>query len=328
MKRVLKVAGLTLVFGMVAFGANEKVYKLRMGFTPNTSSNEYKAAEYFANNLKEKSNGQVQVELFPGAQLGDDRSMLEQISAGVLDMGFAEMGRFNIFFPEAQVYSLPYVIQDFDHMKKATFDTEFGKNLQKKISDNLNIEILSQAYNGTRETTANKPINSLEDMKGLKIRVPKADANLEYAKNTGASPTPMAFSEVYLALQTNSVDGQENPLSAIRAQKFYEVQKYLAMTNHILNDQLYLVSNSTMKKLPKDLQELVKQEAESAAQYHTKLFMDEEASLLDFFKEQGLTVTYPDLGPFRDAMQPFYDVYIKNNGKVGKAALEEITAVK
>ena len=138
----------------------------------------------------------------------------------------------------------------------------------------------------------------------------------------------MAFSEVYLALQTNSVDGQENPLSAIRAQKFYEVQKYLAMTNHILNDQLYLVSNSTMKKLPKDLQELVKQEAESAAQYHTKLFMDEEASLLDFFKEQGVTITYPDLGPFRDAMQPFYNVYIKNNGKVGKAALEEITAVK
>ncbi|MGL4785640.1 MAG: sialic acid TRAP transporter substrate-binding protein SiaP [Cetobacterium sp.] len=328
MKRVLKVAGLTLVFGMVAFGANEKVYKLKMGLVANTSSNEYKAAEYLANNLKEKSNGQIIVELYPGAQLGDDRSMLEQLSAGVLDMGFAEIGRFNIFFPEAQVYSLPYVIQDFDHMKKATFDTEFGKNLQKKISDNLNIEILSQAYNGTRQTTTNRPINSIEDMKGLKLRVPKADANLEYAKNTGASPTPMAFSEVYLALQTNSVDGQENPLSAIRAQKFYEVQKYLAMTNHILNDQLYLISNSSMKKLPENLQELVKQESEVAAQYHTKLFMEEEAGLIDFFKEQGVTVTNPNLDPFRTAMQPFYEVYMKNNGKVGKEGLEEIIAVK
>ena len=165
-------------------------------------------------------------------------------------------------------------------------------------------------------------------MKGLKLRVPKADANLEYAKNTGASPTPMAFSEVYLALQTNSVDGQENPLSAIRAQKFYEVQKYLAMTNHILNDQLYLISNSSMKKLPKNLQELVKQESELAAQYHTKLFVDEEAGLIDFFKEQGVTVTNPNLDPFRTAMQPFYEVYMKNNGKVGKAGLEEIIAVK
>lgn len=328
MKRVLKVAGLTLVFGMVAFGANEKVYKLKMGLVANTSSNEYKAAETFANHLKEKSNGQLIVELYPGAQLGDDRSMLEQLSAGVLDLGFAEISRFNIFFPEAQVYSLPYVIEDFDHMKRASFDTTFGKNLQKKIKDNLSIEILSQAYNGTRQTTSNRPINSLEDMKGLKLRVPRADSNLEYAKNTGASPTPMAFSEVYLALQTNSVDGQENPLSAIRAQKFYEVQKYLAMTNHILNDQLYLASASSMKKLPQNLQDLIKSEAEIAAQYHTKLFVDEEASIIDFFKEQGVTVTTPDLEPFRKAMQPFYEVYMKNNGKLGKEALEEINSVR
>ncbi|WP_297598405.1 sialic acid TRAP transporter substrate-binding protein SiaP [uncultured Cetobacterium sp.] len=328
MKRVLKVAGMTLIFGMAAFGANEKVYKLKMGLVANTSSNEYKAAEYFANNLKDKSNGQLIVDLYPGAQLGDDRSMLEQLSAGVLDLGFAEIGRFNIFFPEAQLYSLPYVIKDFDHMKKATFETTFGKNLQNKINKNLNIQILSQAYNGTRQTTANRPINSIEDMKGLKLRVPKADSNLEYAKNTGASPTPMAFSEVYLALQTNSVDGQENPLSAIRAQKFYEVQKNLALTNHILNDQLYLISGSTMKKLPKNLQEILKTETQSAADYHTKLFLEEEAGLLDFFKSQGVAITNPDLVPFAKAMQPFYDVYVKNNGKLGKDGLEEITSVK
>src|SRR3712207_6957092 len=87
-------------------------------------------------------------------------------------------------------------------------------------------------------------------MKGLKLRVPNAPANLAFAKYSGAAPTPMAFSEVYLALQTNSVDAQENPLSAVKAQKFYEVQKYIAMTNHILNDQLYLVSAATMEDLP------------------------------------------------------------------------------
>lgn len=328
MNRVLKVAGLTLIFGMVAFGAKEKVYKLKMGLVANSSSNEYKAAEYFAKNVKEKSDGKIIIKLYPGAQLGDDRSMLEQMSAGVLDMGFAEMGRFNIFFPEAQVYSLPYVINNFDHMKRATFDTKFGKDMQKKISDNLNMQILAQAYNGTRETTTNKAINSIEDMKGLKLRVPKAEANLEYAKNIGASPTPMAFSEVYLALQTNSVDGQENPLSAIRAQKFYEVQKYLAMTNHILNDQLYIISNITMNRLPENLQKLLKQEAVNAAKYHTKLFVDEEASLINFFKKEGVTVTYPDLKPFRKAMQPFYDVYVEKNGKVGEEALKEIQSIK
>lgn len=328
MNRVLKVAGLTLVFGMVAFGANEKVYELKLGMVANTSSNEYKAAEQFANNLKEKSNGQIILNIFPGGQLGDDRSVMEQMSAGVIDMGFAEMGRFNIFFPEAQVYSLPYVIEDFAHMQKATFDTEFGKNLQKKIKDNLNIEILSQGYNGTRQTTSNRAIKTLKDMKGMKLRVPKAEANLEYAKNTGASATPMAFSEVYLALQTNSVDGQENPLSAIKAQKFYEVQKYLAMTNHILNDQLYMVSGSTLKKLPKNLQEILREEAEIAAKYHTKLFVDEEASLLGYFKEEGVEVTNPKLDDFRSAMSPFYKVYVKKNGKAGQKALDEILSVK
>ncbi|MBC2855560.1 sialic acid TRAP transporter substrate-binding protein SiaP [Cetobacterium sp. 2A] len=328
MSRFLKVAGMTMLFGMVAFGANGKVYKLKMGLVANNSSNEYKAAEHFANNLKEKTNGQILLELYPGSQLGDDRTMIEQLSAGVLDFGFAEIGRFNIFFPEAQVYSLPYVIKDFNHMQKATSDTEIGKSLKNKIDKNLNITILSQAYNGTRQTTSNRAINSLEDMKGMKLRVPKAEANLEYAKNTGASPTPMAFSEVYLALQTNAVDGQENPLSAIRAQKFYEVQSYLAMTNHILNDQVYLVSNETLKKLPADLKKIVEDEAAVAANYHTQLFVNEEAEVINFFKTQGVTVTTPDLTKFSAAMQPFYDVYVKKNGSVGKKALEEITSIK
>ncbi|MGX6592199.1 sialic acid TRAP transporter substrate-binding protein SiaP [Cetobacterium ceti] len=327
MKGMFKVAGMTMLFGMMAFGANEKVYTLKMGMVANNSSNEYKAAEYFAENLAKESNGQIKLELYPNAQLGDDRTMLEQLSAGVLDFTFAETGRFNIFFPEAQVYSLPYVIRDFDHMKKATNDTKIGKSLRNKIDKNLNMTILSQAYNGTRQTTSNKAIEKMADMKGMKLRVPKAEANLEYAKNVGASPTPMAFSEVYLALQTNAVDGQENPLSAIRAQKFYEVQPYLAMTNHILNDQLYMVSNETMSRLPKDLQKVVKEQAEKAAEYHTQLFVDEEAQLLEFFKENGVTVTNPNLDEFRKSMKPFYDVYIKKNGKTGKEAVAEITSL-
>lgn len=163
-------------------------------------------------------------------------------------------------------------------------------------------------------------------MKGLKLRVPNAAANLNFAKYTGAAPTPMAFSEVYLALQTNSVDGQENPLSAVRAQKFYEVQPYLAMTNHILNDQLYVIGNETLESLPEDLQKVVKDAAAEAAQYHTKLFVDEEASLKDFFKQNGVKITEPNLDEFKAKMQPVYDEFIKKNGKLGQQAVEEITA--
>lgn len=147
------------------------------------------------------------------------------------------------------------MIKDFDHVHKATFDTTFGKNLINKIHDDLGITILSQAYNGTRQTTSNKAINSIEDMKGLKLRVPNAASNLNFAKYSGAAPTPMAFSEVYLLFKQISVIVRKiHYLSAVRAQKFYEVQPYLAMTNHILNDQLYVIGNETLESLPEDLQ--------------------------------------------------------------------------
>ena len=285
---LLKMA---ILFGVMTTSAFAAKYNLKMGMTAGTSQNEYKAAEVFAKELKKRSNGEIELKLYPNAQLGkDDLAMMQQLEGGALDFTFSETGRFSTFFPEAEVFTLPYMIKDFNHMKKAV-NTKFGKDLFKKVHDKKGMTVLAQAYNGTRQTTSNKAIKSLADMKGMKLRVPSAAANLAYAKYTGAAPTPMAFSEVYLALQTNAVDGQENPLSTIKAQKFYEVQKYLAITNHILNDQLYLVSNITMEELPPNLQKVVKESAEVAAEYHTKLFMDEEKSLRDFFKALTLLMS-------------------------------------
>lgn len=320
--------GLGILFGVMTTAAFAAEYNLKMGMVAGTSSNEYKAAEYFAKEVKDKSNGKIEIAIFPSGQLGDDRSMIEQLEGGALDFTFAELGRFSIFFPEAEAYTLPYMMKDFEHMQKATWNTEFGKKLMERIYNELGITILAQGYNGTRETTSNKAINSIKDMEGLKLRVPTAPANLNYAKYSGASPTPMAFSEVYLALQTHSVDGQENPLSAIRAQKFYEVQPYLAMTNHIINDQLYLVSNDTMDRLTPELRKVVKDAAVDAAKYHTNLFVTEEANLKQFFQEHGVTITEPNTDEFKAAMQPVYDEYIKKNGKVGEEAIKEINSVR
>ena len=319
---------MAILFGVMSTSAFAAKYNLRMGMTATTSQNEYKAAEVFAKELKARSKGEIELKLYPAAQLGKDYlAMMQQLEGGALDFTFSETGRFSTFFPEAEVFTLPYMIKDFNHMKKAV-NTKFGKDLFKKVHDKKGMTVLAQAYNGTRETTSNRPIKTLADMKGMKLRVPGAAANLAYAKYAGAAPTPMAFSEVYLALQTNSVDGQENPLSTIKAQKFYEVQKYLAMTNHILNDQLYLASNMTMEDLPANLQKVVYESAKVAADYHTKLFMDEEKSLKNFFKSKGVTITEPALEPFEKAMKPFYDEYTKKNGKVGEDAIKAIQAVK
>ncbi|MCK3655544.1 sialic acid-binding protein [Pasteurellaceae bacterium Macca] len=320
----LFIASLCYLGASSAFAAD---YDLKFGMVAGTSSNEYKAVEFFAKEVKEQSKGKIDIAIFPSAQLGDDRAMLKQLKDGGLDFTLGETARFQIFFPEAEVFALPYMLPNFEVAKKAVLETKFGKELISKVNKELNVDLLSVAYNGTRQTTSNRAINSIDDMKGLKLRVPNAATNLAYAKYVGASPTPMAFSEVYLALQTNSVDGQENPLPTIQAQKFYEVQKYLAMTNHILNDQLYLVSKETLADLPADLQKVVKDSAQKAAEYHTKLFMDGEKELVQFFKDKGVTVTTPDLKPFKAALQPYYDEYLKKNGEVGKKAIEEISAL-
>lgn len=322
--RKLLLASL-LSFSAAAFAAD---YDLKFGMVAGPASNEYKAVEFFAKEVKEKSNGKIDIAIFPSAQLGDDRVMTKQLKDGALDFTLGESARFQIYFPEAEVFALPYMISNFEMAKKALFETKFGQGLLTKIDKELGMTVLADAYNGTRQTTSNRAINTIEDMKGLKLRVPNAATNLAYAKYVGASPTPMAFSEVYLALQTNSVDGQENPLPTIQAQKFYEVQKYLALTNHILNDQLYLASNQTMEELPADLQKVVKDAAEKAAEYHTKLFVEGENNLVEFFKSKGVTVTQPDLKAFKEALKPYYDEYLKKNGEVGKQAVEEISNLK
>lgn len=323
----LKTLVLGIFCAVTACSAFAAEYNFKMGMVAGTTSNEYKAAERFANEVKTKSEGKIDITLYPNAQLGDDRSMIEQVSQGALDFTFAETARFQIYYPSAEVFALPYMIRDFSIAQKALNNTPFGKKLQEKIHQQ-GITILAQAYNGTRQTTSNRPINSIEDMKGLKLRVPNAATNLAFAKYIGASPTPMAFSEVYLALQTNSVDGQENPLPTIQAQKFYEVQKNLALTNHILNDVLYIASNDTMEELSPELQQVVKTAAKNAAQYQTKLFEEGEANLINFFKEHGVNVTHPNLEPFKKAMQPYYEEYIEKAGPEGREAITEIEALQ
>lgn len=303
-------------------------YDLKFGMVAGTSSNEYKAVEFFAKEVKEKSNGKIDISIYPSAQLGDDRVMMKQLKDGALDFTLGETARFQIFYPEAEIFALPYMIPNFEFSKKALLETDFGKGLIAKINKELGLKLLSVAYNGTRQTTSNRPINSIADMKGLKLRVPNAATNLAFAKYSGAAPTPMAFSEVYLALQTNSVDGQENPLPTIQAQKFYEVQKYLALTNHILNDQLYLMSNVTREDMPEDLQKVIDEAALKAAEYHTQLFKDGEKNLIEFFKSKGVTVTEPDPEPFKAALKPYYDEYLKKSGDAGKKAMEAFAQVK
>lgn len=209
MKAMNKITLAMLVLGCSV--SAQAATTLKMGMQASVGSVEYSSAKMLADKVEELSKGEIKIALYPSAQLGDDRAMLQQLTYGDLDITYAEFGRMGLWIPRAEAVTLPYVARDFDHLRRM-FDSDFGQSIREEMLSKFNWRALDTWYNGTRETTSNRPLNSIEDFKGLKLRVPNAKPNLNYAKLSGASPTPMAFSEVYLALQTNAVDGQENPL--------------------------------------------------------------------------------------------------------------------
>ncbi len=151
---------------------------------------------------------------------------------------------------------LPYVVKDHQHAKRI-FSSNFGRSIRNTMEKEHGWYALNTWYNGTRETTSNRALDKMEDFGGLKLRVPNAKTLLGFARLIGASPTPMSFSEVYLALQTNAVDGQENPLHTIDTMKFYEVQSHLAMTNHLVDDTMLIISSEVWNKLDKNQKKTV-----------------------------------------------------------------------
>lgn len=284
--------------------------KLSFGLQQPVGSLEYRAVAKVADNLQELSAGKMTLEIFPGAQLGDDRAMLGQVTMAELDMTYSEFGRFGLWEPLAGAVMLPYAVNDFDHLLRI-MESDWGQNVIANLENRHNWKILDTWYLGTRQTTSNRAINSIEDFQGRKIRVPNAQANLDFVRHAGGAPVPMAFSEVYLALQTNSVDGQENPLPLIQQNKFYEVQNYLALTNHILNDSSVVINNETYKSLNDQQKEWLEKAIAEGGNLHTNEAKEAEQALIEFFEEHGVTVTRPDVDPFRNAMSGVYEAFEK-----------------
>ncbi|MGC9403528.1 sialic acid TRAP transporter substrate-binding protein SiaP [Vibrio genomosp. F10] len=321
MKAMNKITIAMLTLGLAV--SAQAATTLKMGMQASVGSVEYASAKLLADTIEEMSNGDITLSLYPSAQLGDDRAMLQQLSLGDLDITYAEFGRMGLWIPRAEAVTLPYVAKDYEHLRRM-FESDFGQGVRDEMLTKFNWRALDTWYNGTRETTSNRPLESISDFKGLKLRVPNAKPNLNYAKLSGASPTPMAFSEVYLALQTNAVDGQENPLPTIKTMKFYEVQKNLAITNHIVNDQMVIVSETTWQKLSEADRKIVSAAVVKAGAAHTNSVKQQEAELVAFFESQGVNVTYPDLAPFRQAMEPLYSEFEE---KIGQPIVKKLASM-
>jgi len=276
----------------------------------------------FGKLLKERTNGKFEVETFPAASLGSEREAIEGIQMGTLDLTVVSTAPLAGFSDAFLVTDLPFIFKDYDHVYKV-LDGEIGQSIMKKL-EGTGIVGLAFWDNGFRNITNSKrPIVKPEDMKGIKIRTMENQIHMDSFRQLGADPTPMAFGELFTALQQKTVDGQENPLPIIATSKFYEVQEHLALTGHFYAPAPLLISQALWDKLTPEEKEIFQKTANDARDIERKMITDMEAKLVEELKAQGMKVTEPDKAEWQKAMAPVYD---KWQDKIGKDLIEQVKA--
>ena len=290
-----------LMTANVAFAAKE----LKFAHVYETTHPLHKGAEAAAKRIAKATDGRVVIKVFPASSLGKEVEINEGLAIGTLDFIYTGVGFAGTTYGPMSMTDYPFTLRDLDHWR-AYRDSSLFKEIAagyKKATGGA-VDVIAISYYGSRHVTANKPILTPKDMVGLKIRVPNAPAYLLFPKAVKANPTPMAFSEVYLALQQGVVDAQENPLTTIQAKKFHEVQSNINLTGHIANTTLMLASSNVLKKLSAKDRAVVIGELKDTADWVTKEVADAEAKLADWFRGEGITVNVVDRGPFIEAVRP------------------------
>ena len=282
-------------------------------------------AERIAKDVKEKSSGRIDIQVFPNGQLGTGKDMVEAVSSGALQLTTEGAGAVGAFLPQLSLIEAPYLWRDAAHMAKVA-----GSPIFAKMNDDLvakrGMRMLSVTYYGRRHlTTGKKEVRTPADMVGFKLRVPPVDTFLAMAEAWGARATPIAFSELYLALSQGAVDGQENPLPTIQSGKFNEVQKYLVLTSHIITPRMVIGNDAFIKGLkPADRDTLLAALA-AGVEWQDKELQAQEGSAVGALKSQGMTVIEPDIALWR---KPVLDTVPKKfEAKWGKGAFDALLAL-
>ena len=282
----------------------------------------------FKDTLEKSAPGQFDVQIHLNATLFKQGTEPAAMARGNLEMSAISAQDISKIVPEFSIFTAGYIIRDPAHQQKV-FDGPVGAEVFKPVVQKMEVTPLATAYLGTRQVMLRetKDVKTPADLKGVKLRMPASKEWLFLGEALGATPTPLAYGEVYLALKTGTIDGQDNPLPSVRAAKFYEVSKTIVLTSHLVDAIFLSYSTKAFNALKPEQQQKVKLAAEAAARYNNANRIKDEAELVDFFKAQGLKVITPDVAAFRKTVQ---EKYLKSDmAKVWpKGLLERINAVQ
>lgn len=256
-------------------------------------SPQWEMASKFKSAFEAKTAGKHKVDLFPNGQLGSEETTINSASMGTLDFSVLAINNITPFSPSVGVLTLPYVIQSSEEAKKLVTG-EIGKELTANTVRDAGVRIVGWTFTGFRVlTNSKKPVKTLADLKGLKIRVPKNEIMIATYQAWGINPTPMAWSETFTALQQGVVDGQDNPYMTVYAMKFYEVQKYITNLRYVFSLEPIIIGEATLKKQPADVQKAILDAGAEATEHSYKWLLESEEKIKKELIAKGMQITDP-----------------------------------
>ncbi|WPZ16945.1 TRAP transporter substrate-binding protein [Geobacillus subterraneus] len=267
--------------------------------------------EKFKPIVEEKTEGKIKVEIYEANKLGDEASFTNGVRNGTIEMAIAGMG-LQTAQPKIGVVEWPYLFKDYDHARKV-LNGEVGEEIKEEFRK-LGVEPIGWTVNGFRVVSANRAIESIDDFKGFRLRMPNVPIFVETGKALGANVTPMALSEVFTALEQKVIDGQENPYLALKANGWYEVQSHVIETNHMFSPNVYLINKKLFDGLDKETQKIILEAAKEAADYEWELALKQEKEVKEFLEKEGLKIITPDeqfRSELEKSVEPVYEQLYK-----------------
>lgn len=326
-RRFLSIAAV-LVFLLVFGGISaEAAVQLKLGHSVSDQHPYHLGAQRFKEIVEKETNGAIEIALFPNNQLGTgERDLLEGLQLGTVDFYVGSTGPMGGFEKKFMLFDFPFLFKSKEQAY-SVLDGEIGQYVMGLL-DKIGIKGLAWYENGFRHfTNSKRPVNTPEDVKGLKLRTMENKIHMALWRAMGADPTPMAWGEVFTALQQGTVDGQENPIPIIYVQKINEVQKHLAITGHVFSPAMIAVANAKFDALPKEHQDIIMKAAKESALYQREQITKMENEQVQKLKDLGMLVTTPDVAAFRKATKSVYDEF---RGELGDDAklLDKILSEK
>lgn len=316
---VLAIA--SIVIGMGSAAAQE--FRIKFAHPAPPSDPAHAAAQYFADKIAERTGGKVRVTIFPSGQLGKEQEIVQGLQSGAIEMCFFSSTHIVNHVPEFGILDLPYLVTKQADVGRL-LEGDIGKELMSKLPA-ARIEGLAYSESSFRNVFTKKRVTTLDDLKGLKLRVPNSPVYVGTVRAMGALPTPIAFGELYSALQQGVVDGAETSGSAYWSYRFYEVGNQWVVTNHTILPGVYLMSQRFWRGLPADIQKIVRETAVEAGLHHRKLAWDNDESGLKNAQEKGAQVhPIADLRPVMEKARALYPEFAK---KIGTDLVNRVLAM-